>query len=517
MSCNSDYHDDHINTNYKNCYHGEDGKECNNVADSMPMKDDDNDNGTTAYSDDCNTVRAANSRTSTELTLDRIEISLSNSIEGNEKSVVQYSSTSTKKCNSIDINLKRSANNSTMPSSMNMLELTPELQIQCLTYLHPRDIISFGCCNKSSYTLVHGTKTKTTKEKNYSTGTCSNENNTGGETSFSEILWLHLWNRDYAPILNTWDVAQDAMKKSLSNVIQNTQTATTTITNCENLPLIPKILLSVIPSTAFPPSISKDKFISSMATLQKQCTDTTIIPTMKEFYLVYSQTWLNYTIAGHSTFTSCYTGLHGHVFNITNFVDKHPGAPESILLQGGGRDATSFFEAVGHSLSARKIAVRELVEVVDLSCCSGYGDVGIHDEDMMNDISNYNGGKMTFFSSLYGLGKRKEREQKDMNEKKNKDQWPLTGLSSTLPDDLSLIPKHRSRPKRTMGTLYHLREKLKGSEKRAQLKARQFMTKMKYEMNGNLNLYFDPFDGRWHGWYLNAQFDAVFIHDLKQR
>jgi len=44
--------------------------------------------------------------------------------------------------------------------------------------------------------------------------------------------------------------------------------------------------------------------------------------------------------------------IHGKVYNVTKFIEEHPGGDEVILAEAG-RDATEAFEDVGHSDEAR--------------------------------------------------------------------------------------------------------------------------------------------------------------------
>ncbi|XP_029464163.1 cytochrome b5 [Rhinatrema bivittatum] len=46
--------------------------------------------------------------------------------------------------------------------------------------------------------------------------------------------------------------------------------------------------------------------------------------------------------------------LHGRVYDVTRFVEEHPGGEEVLLEQAGG-DATESFEDVGHSPDAREM------------------------------------------------------------------------------------------------------------------------------------------------------------------
>merc|ERR1712241_1319728 len=57
--------------------------------------------------------------------------------------------------------------------------------------------------------------------------------------------------------------------------------------------------------------------------------------------------------------------IHDKVFDVTKFLDEHPGG-EEILIENAGLDATEAFEDVGHSTDAREMLreylVGELIE-----------------------------------------------------------------------------------------------------------------------------------------------------------
>ncbi|EER41537.1 conserved hypothetical protein [Histoplasma capsulatum var. duboisii H88] len=62
-------------------------------------------------------------------------------------------------------------------------------------------------------------------------------------------------------------------------------------------------------------------------------------------------------LAGHNTKKDLYVTIHDTVYDVSSFVDEHPGG-EEVLLDVGGRDATDAFEDVGHSDEAREILER---------------------------------------------------------------------------------------------------------------------------------------------------------------
>ncbi|GLG99477.1 Cytochrome b5 [Gryllus bimaculatus] len=57
--------------------------------------------------------------------------------------------------------------------------------------------------------------------------------------------------------------------------------------------------------------------------------------------------------------------IHNSVYNVTEFLNEHPGG-EEVLLEQAGKDGTEAFEDVGHSSDARdmmkKYKIGELVE-----------------------------------------------------------------------------------------------------------------------------------------------------------
>ncbi|KAF9354763.1 hypothetical protein BGX26_007387 [Mortierella sp. AD094] len=59
-------------------------------------------------------------------------------------------------------------------------------------------------------------------------------------------------------------------------------------------------------------------------------------------------------LSQHNTKNNLYVAIHGKVYDVTGFIDEHPGG-EEVLIDEAGRDATESFEDVGHSEEARDI------------------------------------------------------------------------------------------------------------------------------------------------------------------
>lgn len=61
---------------------------------------------------------------------------------------------------------------------------------------------------------------------------------------------------------------------------------------------------------------------------------------------------------------SCWLAIHDKVYDVTKFLEEHPGG-EEVLLEQAGAYATESFEDVGHSQDARELM--EQYEVGDLA------------------------------------------------------------------------------------------------------------------------------------------------------
>ncbi|KAM6430154.1 cytochrome b5 type B isoform 2-T2 [Liasis olivaceus] len=59
-------------------------------------------------------------------------------------------------------------------------------------------------------------------------------------------------------------------------------------------------------------------------------------------------------VAKRSTDEEAWLVIHDRVYDVTRFLDEHPGG-DKVLLQQAGRDATENFEDVGHSMDAREM------------------------------------------------------------------------------------------------------------------------------------------------------------------
>ncbi|GAB4819524.1 hypothetical protein N2152v2_006570 [Parachlorella kessleri] len=70
-----------------------------------------------------------------------------------------------------------------------------------------------------------------------------------------------------------------------------------------------------------------------------------------------------YTLAEcqeHTTEKDCWLIIEGKVYNVTNFLDEHPGGYD-IVVAAAGKDATESFEEIGHSNAAKQMLADYLI------------------------------------------------------------------------------------------------------------------------------------------------------------
>ncbi|KAF0884201.1 CYB5B protein, partial [Crocuta crocuta] len=59
-------------------------------------------------------------------------------------------------------------------------------------------------------------------------------------------------------------------------------------------------------------------------------------------------------VAKHNSMKEIWLVIHGRVYDVTRFLNEHPGG-EEVLMEQAGADASESFEDVGHSSDAREM------------------------------------------------------------------------------------------------------------------------------------------------------------------
>ncbi|KAJ8921651.1 hypothetical protein NQ315_010560 [Exocentrus adspersus] len=67
----------------------------------------------------------------------------------------------------------------------------------------------------------------------------------------------------------------------------------------------------------------------------------------------------------HNDNRSSWIVIHNNIYDVTEFLNEHPGG-EEVLLEQAGKDGSEAFEDVGHSSDARELMIKykigELIE-----------------------------------------------------------------------------------------------------------------------------------------------------------
>ncbi|XP_022958296.1 cytochrome b5-like [Cucurbita moschata] len=71
-------------------------------------------------------------------------------------------------------------------------------------------------------------------------------------------------------------------------------------------------------------------------------------------------------VAKHNKTKDCWLVISGKVYDVTPFMEDHPGGDE-VLLSATGKDASNDFEDVGHSDSAREMMNKYYIGEIDPS------------------------------------------------------------------------------------------------------------------------------------------------------
>ncbi|CAK9442299.1 uncharacterized protein LODBEIA_P60420 [Lodderomyces beijingensis] len=62
-------------------------------------------------------------------------------------------------------------------------------------------------------------------------------------------------------------------------------------------------------------------------------------------------------VSKHTTHDDCWVVINGKVYNVSSYIDEHPGG-EEVILDVAGADATEAFDDIGHSDEAHEILAK---------------------------------------------------------------------------------------------------------------------------------------------------------------
>ncbi|KAI3452914.1 hypothetical protein Pfo_009577 [Paulownia fortunei] len=66
----------------------------------------------------------------------------------------------------------------------------------------------------------------------------------------------------------------------------------------------------------------------------------------------------------HNTNDDCWVVIDGKVYDVSSYLDEHPGG-DDVLLRATGKDATDEFEDAGHSKTARELMEQFFIGELD--------------------------------------------------------------------------------------------------------------------------------------------------------
>lgn len=296
--------------------------------------------------------------------------------------------------------------------------------VHILSFLQPKDVLSFGCVSPETQAMVRE----------------------------DAPIWKMLWLRDYSWLISSWEVGQEAVQRSLKSIA----------TFCGG----------------------NDKTLNTASS----CPDDTIARFLgsfqfsKDFYFRFGLSFVDYLLAGQCTTRRCLVGLGGHVFDLTAFVEDHPGSPETVLAHAG-KDCTAVFEGMRHTIGARKMA-QQMCVVVD---------------------SSRNG---------MGFGVRPTAKIWSKNAPSSS-----STSSSSLPapasaPSVSVIPSGRPQKPVAAAAEAVRRDFLQEQSECMVRASRMKETGSASDAMSNVHAYYDPFCGKWKAWYLDSTFEPVFVEDI---
>lgn len=68
----------------------------------------------------------------------------------------------------------------------------------------------------------------------------------------------------------------------------------------------------------------------------------------------------------HKSRSDCWLWIHGALYDVTEFYDRHPGGG-AFLVETSGQEGTEAFESIGHSIEAKELMLQYKIDEASLS------------------------------------------------------------------------------------------------------------------------------------------------------
>eukprot|EP00980_Cylindrotheca_fusiformis_P009965 scaffold2202_cov87-Cylindrotheca_fusiformis.AAC.1 len=273
------------------------------------------------------------------------------------------------------------------------------------------------------------------------------------EKKLSHPLWRNLWYRDYGRVLFEWEIAREAIFQSLMKAEDGSTKMST----------------------------SSSTSIGGLVGNALENRNT------KEFYFRFQLAFVDYVLAGHNQKTKCLMGLHGHIFDFTQFAPSHPGLSEPIVRECG-RDITEYFEDIQHSKGARRIACKLCVVL---------------------DRSRFQPSNNDFPCGLYSPSRDFSNLQSVLRQTNTRPPPAQAKMEGCLLQEEVILPMRGTT--NSIGQGQHLRT-LQTFGRRHALARHFLLAKNSSRLSEYpIHPYYDPFLGKWKGWYQDRNWNTFHV------
>ncbi|KAM0951359.1 putative cytochrome b5-like heme/steroid binding domain, cytochrome b5, heme-binding protein [Dioscorea sansibarensis] len=93
-------------------------------------------------------------------------------------------------------------------------------------------------------------------------------------------------------------------------------------------------------------------------------------------------------VSKNNTRDDCWIVVDGKVYDVTKYLDDHPGG-DDVLLSATGKDSTEEFEDAGHSKSARELMQEYFIGEIDPSPVIPELEIFTKEQAFTSKVSKY--------------------------------------------------------------------------------------------------------------------------------